>query len=280
MHRVSQENGKPSVVVTFHPHPRIVLKKEAEHLHLLATLEEKKKLLAETGIDYLVILNFNHELAALTPEQFVCGILIKKLGAKIVFVGYDHQFGKNKSGNKNTLKEVSCRHSLEVREVKALTLDNQIISSSVIRQLLEASRVAHARRMLGYPYSITGHVVKGNMLGRKIGYPTANIVVKDQLKLIPGRGVYAVKVFIQNNWHSGMLNIGKRPTLNTTKATVEVHIFDLNANLYDEEITIQFLEFIREERKFPGLADLKKQLDKDKEMARNILNAEKAKDFQ
>lgn len=280
MQQMASESNMPTVVVTFHPHPRIVLKKEPEHLHLLATLEEKKQLLAKTGIDYLVILEFNYELAALSPEQFVCNILIKKLGARTIFVGYDHQFGKNKSGNKNTLKEVSSRYELKVREVAALTINNQIISSSVIRQLLESSQVAKARDMLGYAYSITGRVVKGNMLGRKIGYPTANIVVKNQLKLIPGRGVYAVKVYIQNSWHSGMLNIGKRPTLNTTKATVEVHIFDLNANLYDEEITIQFLKFIREERKFPDLSALRKQLDQDKEMAEKILNAEKAKDLQ
>lgn len=271
MKRLAGKTGQKTVVVTFHPHPRIVLKKEPEKLHLLATIEEKEELIRQTGVDYLVILPFNKKLASLSPEEFVCRILIHKLGAQTVFVGYDHQFGKGKSGNKSTLKEVSCKHNLDVREVDALTDEQQIISSSLIRQLLEQGAVDQAAHKLGYQYRITGTVVKGNMLGRKIGYPTANIELEEKLKLIPGRGVYAVRVYIGNTWHNGMLNIGRRPTLNTTKATVEVHVFDMNANLYHEQLTIEFIRFIREEKKFPGLNELSKQLDRDKVIAAHIL---------
>lgn len=270
MKSLSAKTGLPAIVVTFYPHPRIVLKKDSEHLHLLSTIEEKKQLIEKSGINYLIILEFNHELASLSPEEFVCNILIKKLGARTVFAGYDHQFGKNKSGNKQTLKEVSCKHNLDIKEIDALRYEDKIISSSAIRELIENGEVAQAASMLGYYYSVNCKVVEGNMLGRKIGYPTANITVKNKLKLMPGRGVYAVRILIQESQHYGMLNIGKRPTLNTANATVEVHVFDLNANLYDEEITISFIRFIREEKKFSDLSELQKQLYRDKDFAYKI----------
>ncbi len=272
MRELSEKSGQPTVVVTFHPHPRIVLKKEPEKLHLVSTIDEKISLINQTGIDFLVVLEFDMELAALSPEEFICKILIRKLGAKTVFVGYDHQFGKNQSGNKNTLKEVSCKHKLEVKEVSALSRQGQTVSSSLIRQQLEKGMVEAAAKNLGYNYRISGKVVKGNMLGRKIGFPTANIELQDKLKLMPGRGVYAVRVFAENQWHKGMLNIGKRPTLNTSKATVEVHLFDYNANLYDEIITIEFIRFIREEKKFPNLDELGSQLHKDRKYALQVLS--------
>ncbi len=268
----SAKTGQPTVVVTFHPHPRIVLKKEPEKLQLLSTIDEKIKLIEKTGIDYLLILEFNAELASLKPEEFICQILISKLNAKTVFVGYDHQFGKNQSGNKHTLKEVSCRHKLEVIEVSALEDKGEIVSSSIIRHLLENGKVGEAAKKLGYNYQLSGKVVKGNMLGRKIGFPTANIELTEKLKLIPGRGVYAVRVLIGNTMHNGMLNIGKRPTINTDTATVEVHVFGFNANLYDEEITIEFIKFIRDEKKFPGLEELGRQLQQDRKHALQVLS--------
>lgn len=272
MKKLSAETGKQTIVVTFHPHPRIVLKKAPEKLHLLAVLDEKIKRIENTGVDYLVILKFDHELASLTPEKFVCNILIRKLGADVVFVGYDHQFGKQKSGNIETLKQVSCRNNIDVREVKALKEKDEIISSTNIRNHIENGTIEKANNLLGYRYQITGKVVKGNKLGRKIGFPTANIELADKLKLIPMRGVYAVRVFIAGTWHKGMINIGNRPTLNTAKATVEVHVFELNANLYEQEITVEFIRFLREERKFSGLDELSHQLIKDKEIARKTLH--------
>lgn len=268
---LSAETGKQTIVVTFHPHPRIVLKKAPEKLHLLAVLDEKIKRIENTGVDYLVILKFDHELASLTPEKFVCNILIRKLGADVVFVGYDHQFGKKKSGNIETLKQVSCRNYIDVKEVNALKENDEIISSTNIRHHIENGAIEKANNLLGYRYQITGKVVKGNKLGRKIGFPTANIEPADKLKLIPMQGVYAVRAFIAGTWHNGMINIGNRPTLNTAKATVEVHVFDLNANLYEQEITVEFIRFLREEKKFSGLDELGNQLTKDKENAREIL---------
>lgn len=271
MKKLSAQTGKPTVVVTFHPHPRIVLKKAPEKLHLLAVLDEKIKRIENTGIDYLVILKFDQELASLTPGEFVCNILIHKLGADVVFVGYDHQFGKQKSGNIETLKEVTCRHNIDVKEVKALKEHDEIISSTNIRNHIEKGEIEKANALLGYYYTITGKVVTGNKLGHKIGFPTANIDMENKLKLVPMQGVYAVRIFIDETWHKGMINIGKRPTLNTTKATVEVHVFDLNANLYDQVITVEFIRFLREEQKFSGLEELSRQLLKDKETAREIL---------
>ncbi|MGM0613750.1 MAG: bifunctional riboflavin kinase/FAD synthetase [Bacteroidota bacterium] len=268
---LSAETGKQTIVVTFHPHPRIVLKKAPEKLHLLAVLDEKIKRIENTGVDYLVILKFDYELASLTPEKFVCNILIRKLGADVVFVGYDHQFGKKKSGNIETLKQVSCRNYIDVKEVNALKENDEIISSTNIRHHIENGAIEKANNLLGYRYQITGKVVKGNKLGRKIGFPTANIEPADKLKLIPMQGVYAVRAFIAGTWHNGMINIGNRPTLNTAKATVEVHVFDLNANLYEQEITVEFIRFLREEKKFSGLDELGNQLTKDKENAREIL---------
>lgn len=271
MLKQSHNTGQKTVVITFHPHPRLVLKKEPEKLYLLATIHEKIELIEKSGIDYLVILEFNKELASMSPEDFICKILITKLGAHTIFVGYDHQFGKGKSGSKDTLKEVSCKHHFIVKEVDALSKNNQVISSSIIRELIIKGKIEEAAQKLGYKYRITGKVVKGNMLGRKIGFPTANIESKEKLKLIPARGVYAVRVYINNQWHKGMLNIGFRPTLNTTKATVEVHVFDLNANLYDVELTIEFIKFLRNEIKFENLQSLSNQLKKDKEKAIQIL---------
>ncbi|MFW6020389.1 MAG: riboflavin biosynthesis protein RibF, partial [Bacteroidales bacterium] len=215
MKNLSAQTGKPTVVVTFYPHPRLVLKKAPEKLHLLAVLDEKIKLIEKTGIDYLVILKFDHELASLSPENFVCNILIQKLGADIVFVGYDHQFGKQKSGNIETLKQVSCHNNIDVREIKALKEQDEIISSTNIRHHLENGAIEKANKLLGYHYQITGKVVKGNKLGREIGFPTANIEQANKLKLMPMQGVYAVRVFIAGSWHKGMINIGNRPTLNT-----------------------------------------------------------------
>ncbi|MGM0646858.1 MAG: bifunctional riboflavin kinase/FAD synthetase [Bacteroidota bacterium] len=271
MKRLSEKTGQKTVVVTFDPHPRIVLKKDPDKLHLLATLQEKKQLIQSLGIDYLVVLPFDIKLSGLSPEDFVCQILIKKLGAQTIFVGYDHQFGKGKSGNKATLKTVSCKYNLEVIEIGALKKQNQIVSSSLIRSYLEKGKVEQAAQLLGYRYKITGKVVAGNKLGRKIGFPTANLELQEKLKLLPGRGVYAVRVFIKSQWHNGMLNIGFRPTLNTTTATVEVHVFDLNANLYNEEITVEFIQFLRNEEKFPDIEALSHQLKRDKIKAQEAL---------
>ncbi|MFO8055227.1 MAG: bifunctional riboflavin kinase/FAD synthetase [Bacteroidales bacterium] len=271
MKHLSSKTGMKTVVVTFHPHPRQVLQKEPEKLHLLTTLDEKIELVKSTGIDYLVIIEFTRDFAKLNPAEFISDILVKNLHAQLVFTGYDHAFGKGQSGSKNTLKEISAQHGLNVHEVEALQENGHIISSSIIREHLEKGEVEAAAKKLGYPYRIQGIVVKGNRLGRKIGYPTANIAVRDKLKLIPEPGVYAVHVYTPEGRHNGMLNIGKRPTLNTSKATVEVHIFNLNADLYEQEITVSFVKFIRKENKFNNMNELRKQLDRDKDVAGKIL---------
>lgn len=261
----------PAVVVTFSPHPRLVLQKEPEKLHVLTTMDEKAARVAKMEMDYLLVLRFTPQFAAIQPQDFVRNILVENINAKLLFAGYDHGFGKGKKGNKYTLKELAGKYDLRINQVPPLYHGEEIISSSIIRKQLVQGNVETAREMLGYPYEITGDVVEGNRLGRKIGFPTANIVVNDNLKLVPGIGVYAVKVKVNNCWYDGMLNIGKRPTLNTTKATVEAHLFDMEQDIYHQTITVQFVKFLRDERKFPGLTQLRKQLDKDRDYALRVL---------
>ncbi len=263
----------PTVVVTFSPHPRLVLQQEPEKLHVLTTIHEKATRVDSMGVDYLLVLRFTPEFAAIQPQDFVRNILVENLNARLLYAGYDHGFGKGKKGNKHTLKELAGKHNLKIHQVPPLYHGHHIISSSIIRKHLVQGNVEAARDMLGYPYEITGEVVEGNRLGRKIGFPTANIVVNDNLKLVPGIGVYAVRVKVGNTWYKGMLNIGKRPTLNTTKATVEAHLFDMEQDIYYQTITVQFVRFLRDERKFPGLTALRKQLDNDRDHALRVLKS-------
>jgi len=264
-------NGE-SVLITFWPHPRFVLKKDAEPIGLLNTLEEKIHLLDSYKIDHLLILNFNEEFAKLTADAFIENILIKSIGTRFLVLGYDHRFGNNREGSIDYLNANKERFGIESIEIPKQEIESLAISSTLIRKALLNGDSTVANQNLGYPYLLRGFVIEGNKLGRTIGFPTANIFIEDQDKLIPKNGVYAVYVYIEGERYKGMLNIGVRPTINNDKRrTIEVHIFDFNEDVYGKTVRLELITYIRDEVKFNGIDALIEQLKKDEIESRSIL---------
>jgi riboflavin kinase / FMN adenylyltransferase len=260
-----------TVIITFHPHPRLVLFPDDNDLKLLTTLDEKIQLLEKAGINHLIIIPFDKNFSRLTSLEFVRDILINTIGTKKLVIGYDHHFGRNREGNFESLKELAPLYNFDVEEIPAQDINHVAVSSSKIRTALLEGDVATAKEYLSYSYKLTGVVVQGNQLGRTIGYPTANIVVDDKYKLIPANGVYAVNVFFGKEKFGGMMNIGVRPTVNGTSRTIEVNIFDFSDDIYNQQITVEFVAHIRTEQKFAGLDALKNQLKTDKDVAQKLL---------
>ncbi|MDW3208888.1 MAG: bifunctional riboflavin kinase/FAD synthetase [Reichenbachiella sp.] len=256
-------NGK-SVVLTFWPHPRFVLFPEEKTLKLLSTFEEKAQLLEEVGIDYLVKVEFTKAFSQLSSESFIQNMLVEKLKTKKLIIGYDHRFGKNRSGSFEYLKENSDRFGFEVEEIPRQDIDDVGVSSTKIRQALFHGEVDLAAEFLGRLYSIQGTVVEGKQIGSKLGFPTANIQVAEDFKLIPKDGAYAVRARVNNQWHKGMLNVGIRPTVGGLHRVIETHLFDFDEQIYNEPIQIEFVKNLRDEKKFDSLEELKIQLQKDK----------------
>ncbi|OUJ75605.1 bifunctional riboflavin kinase/FAD synthetase [Hymenobacter crusticola] len=275
---VAQHDHAPSVVITYWPHPRLVLAPPLSHpqplnLHLLSTLEERITLLEKAGVDYLLVVPFTKEFAQLSSEEYIQQLLIKTVGTRKLVIGYDHRFGKNREGSFEYLSQHADRYGMEVEEIPRADVDEVGVSSSRIRRALESGDVQTANRYLGYPYTLTGIVVRGQQLGRTIGYPTANIVSEEPLKLIPNRGVYAVMATTAaGDTYQAMLNIGVRPTVGGGLAeTVEAHLLDFDGDLYDQPLTVQFVARLRDEQKFNGLDALQAQLAKDADEARRHL---------
>lgn len=267
---VSKNHKGESVLLTFHPHPRLVLQPDME-LKLLTNLEEKINLLEKTGLDHLIIHPFTVEFSRTSSLEFVRNLIVNKIGAKHLVIGYDHHFGRNREGSFEHLKEFGPVYGFDVEEIPAQDVDDIKVSSTKIRAALSEGDVETAAAFLTYPFHVTGWVVKGDQLGQTIGFPTANIEINDVNKLIPADGVYAVKVRIpQRNGEfiHGMCNIGKRPTVHGTERRIEVHIFDYQANLYGEKLVVEFVKRIREEKKFDSVESLKEQLTKDEREAR------------
>jgi riboflavin kinase/FMN adenylyltransferase len=256
-------NGE-STILTFFPHPRIVLQQNTE-LKLLNELEEKIQLLEKSGVDNLVIIPFTKEFSRLTSMSFVRDILVDKLETKKLIIGYDHHFGRNREGSFKHLKEFGPMYGFDVEEIPVKDVDKVNISSTKIRKALEEGNVNKAAALLGYNYLLSGKVVKGKQIGKSLGFPTANIKVDNDYKLIPLKGVYAVQVEIDGAVHKGMLNIGVRPTFETDQSvSIEVNIFDFDNDLYGKIVKIIFAERIREEKTFESSGDLITQLRKDK----------------
>ncbi|MFN4363919.1 bifunctional riboflavin kinase/FAD synthetase [Chryseobacterium hispalense] len=262
--KVGSENNLETAVLTFWPHPRFVFNPN-ENLKLLNTLEEKQFLLEKCGIDTLFLKEFDEEFRNLTGEEFVRQILVDKLNIKYLIIGYDHSFGKNKSGNFELLQKLSGELGFEVERMEAINIHENNISSTKVRNALLAGNIKEANEMLGYSYSVSGTVVHGKKLGRTIGYPTANIET-DPIKLLPKKGAYIVEVFIKGEQYKGMLSIGTNPTVNGEKLTVEVYILDFKGDIYDEKITVAFRDFLHDEIKFEGLEKLIERLDEDKRL--------------
>lgn len=253
-----------SLVLTFFPHPRMILQEDST-VKLLNSMDEKIGLLQEIGIDNLIIHPFDKEFSQLTAEKFVKNILVDKLQIQKIIIGYDHRFGKNRTADINDLLHFGKKYRFEVEQISAQEIDAIAVSSTKIRNALAAGTISLANEYLGYNYYFSGIVVKGNQLGRTIGFPTANILIKEDYKLIPKKGVYLVKSIIKGDFVYGIMNIGIRPTLNGTNQTIEVHYLDFNEDLYEQQLTVEVLEFIRAEQKFDSLEILKNQIQKDKE---------------
>lgn len=259
----AKASGKKSVLLTFFPHPRMVLQKDV-HIQLINTIREKTDLLEALGLDYLIIHPFSKEFSRMTALKFVRDVLVDKLHTAKLIIGYDHHFGKNREGNIEQLTEYSHLYDFEVEEIPVQDIDDVSVSSTKIRRALLDGALKTANKYLGYNFSITGKVVSGKQLGSTIGFPTANIHIYENYKLIPKTGVYVVQSELNGSTYCGMMNIGNRPTVSGTYQTIEVHYFNYNQNLYDTEVRVSLLYYLREEKKFESVENLKEQLQKDK----------------
>jgi riboflavin kinase/FMN adenylyltransferase len=266
----AKKNGE-TVVITFWPHPRLVLHPEDKSLKLLNTFEEKADLLKAQGIHHLVRIPFTKEFSQLSSEKFITQILVETIGTKTLVIGHDHHFGKNREGSFEQLKLNGPKYGFEVEEIPRQDVDHVGVSSTKIRKALEVGDIETATHFLGHPYSITGRVVMGDKLGRSLGFPTANIEIDTSYKLIPADGIYAVTVQYSHEHFKGMLYIGKRPTVDGIKRNIEVNLFDFDRDIYGESITIFFYNLLRSDIKFNDLEELKKQLYLDKVEALKIL---------
>lgn len=261
IHKYSKINHLETALLTFEPHPRIFLNPN-DDFKLLTLIDEKKEYLKQTELDFLLIQEFNEEFRNLTSEEFI-EYLIQKINLHALFVGFNHQFGKNRDGDFKKLQDLASKHHFQVIQIEEIIIENfNQVSSTSIRKLIENGKIKTANHLLGRTYELSGKVIQGEQLGRKIGFPTANIEV-NSLKCIPKNGVYAVCILIDENKYFGMMNIGIRPTLNRTHKQVEVHVFDFSEMIYSKNITIQFIDFIREEEKFASLDDLITQIKND-----------------
>lgn len=267
----SKTNGE-TVVITFWPHPRLVLHPEEQTLKLLNTFEEKAELLKGQGIHHLIRIPFTKEFSQLTSEEFITKILVETIGTTKLVIGYDHHFGKNREGSFEQLKINAPKYGFGVEEIPRQDVDHIGVSSTKIRQALEAGDIDTATHFLSHAYSITGRVVMGDKLGRLLGFPTANIEIDTAYKLIPADGIYAVTVLYSHHHYSGMLYIGSRPTINGSRRNIEVNIFDFDKDIYGDSLTIFFHFSIRKDIKFNDLEELKHQLLLDKSEALRLLS--------
>ncbi len=263
-----------TVLFTFYPHPRMVLNPTNHGLKLIQTQEEKVEKLKRQGLQNLIVQPFTPEFSNLSAKDFLEKFLIEKLNVKKLVIGHDHQFGKNREGTLGFLLEMSVKYNFEVIEIPAQEINEVNISSTRIRKAIESGDINVANSYLGEPFELNGIVVKGNQLGRTIGFPTANIDIKSDIKIIPKKGVYAVEIQLSDNtYYIGMMNIGNRPTINEElKETIEVNIFDFDQTIYSQEIKVKLFNRIRDEYKFESIDQLKEQLSKDEKTCRSYFN--------
>ena len=259
-----------SAILTFFPHPRMVLQKDAD-IKLINTIEERKQILEKTGIEHLIIHPFTQQFSRLTAKEFVRDILVQKLKAKKVIIGYDHRFGRNRTADINDLREFGRDYGFEVEEISKQDIEEVAVSSTKIRKALQEGAVEKANRFLSYPFMLQGTVVKGKGLGTGFSFPTANIDVKEDYKLIPKNGVYVVHSEIKGEEVFGMMSIGTNPTVGGTKKTIETHFFDLEMDLYGKYLPIELLARIRDEKKFDTIEGLKIAMSRDEAFSRQLI---------
>lgn len=269
---IANEIGGETVILTFFPHPRMILHPEDQDLKLINTIPEKAALLEELGVDHLIITPFSRDFSNQSAEEYIKNILVEKIGTKKIVIGYDHRFGKDRKGSLADLQQLAPVYGYEVIEIPEQDINDVAVSSTRIRKALLNDEVELANEFLGYSFFISGKVNRGDQIGRTIGYPTANILVEETYKLIPSDGIFAVKVYLDGEEFKGMGYIGHRPTINGMTRNIEVNIFDFNQDIYTRPIKMELLHFIRGDVKFGSLDELTAQLDKDKTDAIRLLN--------
>ncbi len=266
-------HGGESVVMTLWPHPRIVLNQDLQGFSLLHSLEEKIRQMAQSGIDHLVIIPFDREIAALTACEFTQQYLVNRLGVEVLLLGYDNRFGRDRKGDPDGLALCADKNDFRIEKIPEFSQGDARVNSTNIRDAIVKGEMDKAYSMLGYHYYLTGHVVEGNHIGREMGFPTANIHPFDPNKLIPMNGVYAIRAELKGETVGGMLNIGFRPTIDSASAvkTIEAHLFDISGDFYGEKIVIHFIKRVRDEMKFAGMNKLREQLVLDRIQIRELL---------
>ena len=262
---LAKATGGESVILTFFPHPRLIIDPENQDLKMINTIAEKAEILASLGVDHLIITPFTRDFSNLSPSEYIKNILVDTIGIKQLIVGYDHRFGKDRSGGMKDLVAFSEPYGYQIEEIGEQDINDVAVSSTKIRQSLLNGQVGLAKTYLGYQFSLYGPVIKGDKIGRTIGFPTANIFIEQPYKIIPSDGIYAVTVEMENESYQGMAYIGQRPTINGMTRNIEVNIFDFSREIYGQYIKMKFWEFLREDVKFTGLETLKLQLQKDRE---------------
>jgi riboflavin kinase / FMN adenylyltransferase len=270
--QLAKASGGETVILTFFPHPRMILHPEDQALKMINTMDEKAELLEQLGVDHLIITPFSRDFSNQTAEEYVRDILVNKIGTKKIVIGYDHRFGKDRMGGLSELQQMAPLYDFEVVEIPEQDIHDVAVSSTRIRNALLGDEIELANEFLGYSFFITGKVNRGDQIGRTIGYPTANILIEETYKLIPADGIFAVKVILDGHEHKGMGYIGHRPTINGMTRNIEVNIFDFNRDIYTQYIRMEFLYYVRGDIKFTSLENLTIQLGKDKETVMALLN--------
>lgn len=262
-----------SVILTFFPHPRMILHPEDESLRLLNTIPEKTELIEALGVDHLIITPFTRDFSNLSPENYIEEILIEKIGTKKIIIGYDHRFGKDRKGDFTLLQQYATVFGYEIEEIPEQDIHEVVVSSTKIREAIQKGDVSTASDFLGYPYRLQGKVIKGDQIGRKMGFPTANLYIEETYKLIPSDGIYAVKAQLQNKGPllKGMAYIGNRPTIDGMNRSIEINIFDFHEEIYGQYLKVEFLHFIRGDMKFNDLHQLQQQIARDRDSVLSVL---------
>ncbi|MFD1258438.1 bifunctional riboflavin kinase/FAD synthetase [Mucilaginibacter terrae] len=269
---LARQTGGETVILTFFPHPRMIIHPENQDLKLITTIQERAALLEELGVDHLIITPFSRDFSNQTAEAYIRDVLVNRIGTRKIIIGYDHRFGKDRAGGLADLLKAAPIYGFEVIEIPEQDINHVAVSSTCIRQALSRADIEQANAFLGYPFFITGKVIRGNQIGRQIGYPTANLLVEESYKLIPGDGIFAASVQLGSETFQGMAYIGHRPTINGMTRNIEVNLFDFSRDIYNQSLQMNFLNFVRHDVKFSSLEGLKEQLAQDRIEVLKLLN--------
>ncbi len=269
---LARQTGGETVILTFFPHPRMIIHPEDQDLKLITTIHERAALLEQLGVDHLIITPFSRDFSNQLAEAYIKDVLVNKIGTRKIIIGYDHRFGKDRQGGLSDLQQAAPVYGFEVIEIPEQDIDHVTVSSTRIREALLKADIEQANNFLGYPFFITGKVIRGNQIGRQIGYPTANLLVEENYKLIPADGIFAVTVQLNDEIFQGMAYIGHRPTINGMTRNIEVNIFDFNRDIYNQTLQMNFIHFVRHDVKFSSLDGLKDQLAQDRLDVLALLN--------